>query len=267
MYLTKKHIVTIVLRTLLFAVMAVALFMMSDKEPLNRIRWLTIPTAVFSGIYAVLDPFIAPTAFGVSPFISEYNYFVEKELRPAAFIEYCNRTLNGTEFAVKKPDFDVLSRVLCAYELLGDEESAEKIRDEMLSTQKGKKLTHARLVRIDRMFELGQTEEADAELAEIERSNPDMLSRSIIANIRNSSRAKALGDYITAETFYLLTLRRSGKKKGVTLNAHYSLGKLYKELGRTEDAREHLCYCVENGGECVMKTDAAKLLEELTESA
>lgn len=267
MYLTKKEKTTVTVRTIIFVVLAVLFFLFWRSGTMTKTKTLSAVFFWITAVFAVLDPIILPVSLGVSPFLSKYNKLVENDLRPAEYLEYYNKAVNAPDLVVKKPDLNVLKTVMDSYEFLNDEEGQKRILAEMLETQTGKYLVRARLTEISLKYSEGRIEEADAALAEIERSSPDAVARQYISNIRRYSRAKATGDYLTAETYCLTLLGRVKKRKALCLAVHYGLAEIYAASERYAEAKEQLAFCTENGGETAYPARAKEMLDSLPASA
>ena len=83
--------------------------------------------------------------------------------------------------------------------------------------------------------------------------------------ITDSDRALAYGDYIIAEEYFkkaLVSKFPHNTPLSILYN-HYHLAEIYVKTNRPDEAKEHLEYCIQNGGETGIPAEARKMLNNV----
>lgn len=204
-------------------------------------------------------------AEGKGSLLNSGNKLIYKDLRPAEFIHLYEEKRDSSENVVSTPDFDVLRLVTAAYDALGDTEHELETIEEMLSIASEKKKPLANLLKASVLYSIGRLEEAERLFSQVQNEKMNMEAKMMSEIILKSDRAMALGDYATAEIFNKQMLQQSFPKNTPfsLLYIHFSLAKIYCRTERIQEAKVHCRYCVENGGETAIKSEAANLLKDL----
>lgn len=202
---------------------------------------------------------------GKGKLINLGNKLVLKELRPAEFIRLYEEKRDCPDNVVSKPDFEVLQLLLVAYEALGDKQHETETLEQMLLIAPKKKKSVSKLLKAIVFYNTGRVEEADRIYSEVLSEKVDLMTKYLFDNIIKSDRAMAVGDYAVAEVYYEQLLAKTSPKNSplTILYAHYNLAKIYIATERSEEAKTHLNYCIENGGDTFMKSKATDILNAL----
>ena len=204
-------------------------------------------------------------AEGEGKLINLGNKLVRVDLKPAEFIEHYEMLKNADDLVIKKPSVDVLRVVSLAYDLLDDRENALATANEMIDIASDKKKNLAKLLKSSLLFSYGETEEAETLFNKIQKQKLNITCSGLADVILKSDRAIAMGDYKTAEVFFLNTLERSFPNPDILdkLICHYQLGEIYAKLQDNDKAIEHYEYCASFGGETAIQKSVSKKLEIL----
>jgi len=220
---------------------------------------------LFCGFYI----FTGRYSEGKAKLINSATKLIRNELKPAEFLMEYNAIRFSNDLVVNKPDFDVLQRVATAYDLLDDEENALLTVEQMIATSKGKKKNRAYLLKASLLYSNGKTEEAEALFFEVQKQKLDVISKSLCDTILKGDRALALGDYKTAEAYFLKSLTQSFPKadKLMTLIYYHKLGEIYEKTKEPQKALYYYQYCIENGGATAIRRNAAESIARLSNPA
>ena len=265
MFLTKKSVTKIALMAILyFLIGSVSIafgvcfnslgFYDSSFFVIGIVLYLICPPIVLWGRYSE----------GVGKVVARYNKLVRRELKPAEFIKEYEELKASPKLVVCKPRYDLLGCLCVAYEYLGDHEKALSVAEESISVA-GKKKSRALLLKASLLYSCDRVEEAERILEEVERSNPDLISKGMIDMIRKSDRAMAIGDYNTAIITGLVRLEQKFPKLDnlAEVVLRCGIAEAYEKLGDIENAVIYYRYCAEHGGETAIKTTAQTALERL----
>ena len=202
---------------------------------------------------------------GKGKLINIGNKLVNHQLRPAEFIHLYEEKRDSSENVVSKPDFDVLILVVTAYDDLGDTERELETLEKMLSIASEKKKPFVNLLKSSVLFSIGKIEEAEQLFGEVQNRKMDPITKMMSDIILKSDRAMALGDYKIAEIHSKQQLAQTFPKNTPLslLDIHFRLAKIYYKTGRLDEAKNHYNYCVENGGETAIKSEAANMIKFL----
>ena len=193
---------------------------------------------------------------------------VRKELKPAEFIKEYERLTSSDDLIVNKPGVDVLNQLAVAYYALGDNASCLATVDKMISVARGKARGFAMLVKSSFLFSLGEHDEAERLFCEAQSMKLDFLGKFLADQILKGDRAIAIGDYRLAEAHNLKKLNDTSPALDNLgkLTVHHTLGEIYEKMGEGGKAITHYSYCVENGGETVMRATAKDAVERLSQN-
>lgn len=221
--------------------------------------------ALVSLLFCFLTRKGMPYTEGKAKLVSKGIKLVRRELRPAEFVRLYEEKKNCPDNAVIKPDVEVLCILLLAYDLLGKSDKVLEVLDEMDSASNEKTKKRVKLIRAGILYDMSMVEEAEAIYGEVASSKLDFATKMSLDAVIRGDRARALGDYVTAEAYFKQNLDASSKNTDpcTLLNCHINLGEIYVAKGEGEKAREHLCWCAENGGETAVKTKAEEMLKNL----
>lgn len=263
MFLTRKSLKKINLLTGAYLVWGAFCFIVSVVFALLSIEYVPlIVIGVFSIAFGALVRVSGKYAEGKGKLINSGNKLVHMELRPAEFIRLYEEKRDSPDNVISSPDFDVLSLVVTAYDALGDSESALTTLDQIISIAPDKKRPLAKIIRASILYSVGRIEEAEQLYREVQNEEMDYMAKAVLDVMLKCDRAMALGDYTTAEAYNKQLLARTFPKNTplTVLYAHFALAKIYCATERLEQAKVHLNYCVENGGETAIKSDAVDML-------
>lgn len=202
---------------------------------------------------------------GKGNLINSGNKLVFHELRPGEFIRIYEEKRDYPDNVISTPDYDVLQLLVTAYDALGDPDSALEVLEQMGAIAPEKKKIHVKLLKTGLLFSIGRVDEAGLLYAEVVSSDMDMITKALLDVVMRSDRAMALGDYATSEGYYLQALRAPFPRNTPLsiLYAHFALAKIYVATGRAEEAKIHLNYCIQNGGDTNIKPDSKEILCKL----
>lgn len=190
--------------------------------------------------------------------ITEGNKLLIQQLRPAEFVRlYEERSADQTN-VIAKPDSDVLQLLLTAYDVMGEQDRALEIAEQLLTVAPEGKRSIAKVLKCSLLFSIGRTEEAEDLYRELISGKMNMLTKNIADVLMKTDRALSLGDYTTAEACFNQSLTRKFPKPTPLsrLSAHYYLAKICYKTNRTDEAESHRKFCIENGGETMMQRQA-----------
>ncbi len=266
MFLTKKSLKKILLMVICYFLLgsiSIALWAVFNSMGVNENFLLILGIIVY--LLCILFVFWGRYAEGEGMLINLGNKLVRQELKPAEFIKHYEELKNCGDLVIKKPSIDVLRVALIAYDLLNDRENALATVDEMIDVASDKKQNLAKLLKSAVLFSYGQNQAAEILFNEIQKQKLNIVCSGLVDIIIKSDRAMAMGDYKTAEVYYLNTLGRSFPKpdKIQTLLSNYHLGEVYEKLQDTDKAIKHYRYCVNFGGETAIKTSAIEKLQHI----
>ena len=221
---------------------------------------------VISLVLGVVVYFSGRYTEGKGKLLINGNKLINNELRPAEFIRAYEEARDCPDNVVSKPDFDILSLVTAAYGSLDENEKALETIEQMIAAVPEKKKAHAQLLKAAVLFDMGKTEEAEELFNRVQSEKLNLITKGMADTILKSDRARAMGDYKTAENYYNQVLTRTfPKNTPLSLVAtHYNLADIYCRTDRTCEAKTHLEYCVQNGGETAIKKDAEEKLKVLS---
>ena len=115
------------------------------------------------------------------------------------------------------------------------------------------------------LFDKGRKEEAEEIYVEVLRGKKDAFTTAQLDAVTKCDRALAMGDYAVAEEYCKQQLIRSFPKPtpyGDVVN-HFKLAEIYCKTNRSDEAKQHLNYCIENGKELPIVNKAREMLEKL----
>ncbi len=204
-------------------------------------------------------------AEGKSKTVSMGIKLIRRELKPGEFISRYELLKASDDLIIDKPCFEILQLLVTAYDLQNDEEAALKAADEMIAAAKGSKKTAAALLKVSVLFSFGKRDEAEELFNRIKEQKLNITCTALVDVILNTDRAKAFGEFKTAEAYLLQSLKRRFPKPDrlEMLVSHYTLGEIYDELKDFDAAAVHYRYCAENGGETALKHTAAERLRNM----
>lgn len=217
--------------------------------------YILCPLIVLCGIYAE----------GKGKLVNLGNKLVRNDLNPREFIAHYENLKSSPDLVVNKPSLEVLLMVLAAYEALDDKERIFATLDEMLLIAKDKKKSFVKLLKASCLFDNGKIDEAEALFSEVSSSKTDFLCVALSDSILKTDRAKAIGDYKTAEVNLLKRLEQKFPKRDNLSNLvlYFNLAEIYEKTADIEKAVSYYEYCVQNGGETAIKASAKEALERL----
>lgn len=220
-------------------------------------------------LFSVFCILIGRYSEGKAKLINLATKLIRNELKPARFLMEYNAIRFSKDLVVNKPDFDILQSVATAYDLLDDEQNALLTVEQMIATTDGKKKNRAYLLKSSLLYSNGKTEEAEKLFFWVQKQKLDVISKALCDNILKGDRAIAVGDYKTAEAYFLNSLTKSFPKPDKLMNLIYchKLGEIYEKTGEREKAVYYYQYCVMNGGETMIRRDAAEAIGRLTGTA
>jgi len=266
MFLTRKAQKKIRLLTGAYYVLGLFCFLVSAM-----FSWLGMEIKVLmilgiiSLVLGVLFGATGKYAEGTGKLINSGNKLVFHELRPAEFIRLYQEKRDCPENVIVKPSFDVLRLLLTAYSALGNYDRELEVLDQMLSIASEKQKRIAKLLKSSLLFSIGKVEEANILYNQVLNEKMDLITKGTLDIVMKTDRAIALGDFATAEAYFKQKLAASFPKNTPlsTLYLHLCLGKIYYSTGRSEQAKIHFNYCIENGGETAIPSEASNLLEKM----
>lgn len=266
MFLTRKELRRTNWLTALYLISGVLFLIAAAAFPyLNELDWLFTFIGVLSLVFGIVYGPVSRYTDGKGNLITSANKLVYRQLRPAEFIRLYIQKRDCPDNVVIKPDFDLLLMLSVAYDSLGDREHALEALDQMIFIAPEKKKPYARLLKASLLYAEDRVEEAEQLYREAQKGKMGIMAKSTAELLLKTDRAMALGDYAPAEVFYKQMLAQSFPKHPPlsVLIAHFTLGKICSLTDRPGEAREHLTYCLENGGETAIKAKAADLLNGL----
>ena len=265
MFLTRKAQNAINWLTVAYCVLGALFLMLAGLSSWDDDSWALVRVGIFAIAFGVILRPVMRYSLGTNKLLLSANKLVYKQLRPAEFIRLYTQKRDCPDNVVAKPDFSVLNLLTVAYDVLDDSEHALQTLEQMLSIAPEKKKAHAMLLKASLLYDQGRLEEAERLYREVRNRKTDALTKATADVVLKTDRAMAMGDYATAEDYFRQMLAQAFPKHPPLslLTAYYHLGKLCALTNRPEEAKEHLTYCIENGGETAMKTKAAALLSAL----
>ena len=266
MFLTKKALFKIWFITITYAVFGVIWFLMPIVH--TALRSDSVRYVVFGIIFLLLSVFFykwGRFAEGKGKLLSKGKKLIHYELRPAEFIRLYEESRDCPDNVISKPDFDVLWVVLSAYDVLDDVEREFEALEHKSIVAPEKKKPLVKILKASMLFDKGRTEEAESLYFEVLNGKKDLTTMATLDVLAKCDRAKAMGDYATAEAYYRQKLIKSFPKNTPLdiILARFSLAEICCKTDRKEEAKEHFNYCVENGGETSMASTAREMLEKL----
>lgn len=266
MFLTRKDLTKIRILTGLYIGLGTVSFIFYFLFSLEGISAeLFVLLGILSFVLSILSFVSGRYGEGTAKLLKNGNKLVYKQLRPAEFIKQYEAKRYSPENIVSKPDFNVLSLVVLAYDILGDTEQKLITLEELIATAPEKKKNIAKLHKAAVLFDLGNTEEADRIFSEVQSGKMNAIAKAVADTVLKTDRAMALGDYKTAETYNRQLLARSFPKQSPLslLVINFNLAKICLNTGRADEAKTYYLYCAEHGGETAVKTEAEQILETL----
>lgn len=269
MFLTKKSlkkikcVVGVYIGTGVFCLVATILFAYFELDTESD-KFIVILGAL-SLLLALLYRKMGRYAEGKGKLITQGNKLVCYELRPEEFIRLYEQARYCPDNVVSQPDFDVLRMVEVAYETMGENERMLETLDQLLAIATVRTKPLAIALKSGTLYELGQTEEAEELYAQVVNMEPNFATRPAMEVLVKLSRAMAYGDYTTAEAYCRQRLQNKSFPKStplMTLSITFSLARICCNTNRPDEARQHLQYCIENGGETIYKLNAEELIKE-----
>lgn len=262
MFLNKKSLTKIRLLAGTYLVLSASCFLIAILFSAWQIEY---KSHIFLGcLCLVLMPIFYKIGYyseGKGKLIAKGNQLICHELRPAEFIRLYEEKRDDPTNSITKPDFDVLRQLLTAYDALGDTDSALKIIDQMIQIAPDKKIHEAKLLKASLLFSVGNhNEEAETIYRDVVSGQLNILTKALADAVMKCDRALALGDDATAEIFLKQSLTQKFSKPTPLsrLSAHYHLARICYRANRMEEAEEHRQYCIENGGDTSMQSDAVE---------
>ena len=267
MILTKKSIIKIALIVAAYWVLGggcIALGLLFRSIGFVGDRALLWLGGIALGV-GVLLIFWGRYAEGEGILVNSGNRWIRKELKPAEFIRQYENLQSSGSLVVNRPGVYVCYLLVLAYDCLNEKEKTMAAADAMIAVAGKKKKAFASLIKVSILFSEGETEEAEALFAEVQKQKLNFLCRTLVDSIVKSDRAMAMGDYKLVEAYNLGLLSRSFPKLDPlgTVLVHYRLGEIYEKLEDKEKALPYYRYCVENGGELALRMAAAEAIERL----
>ena len=266
MFLTKKSLRKILIMAICYFMLgsiSVVLWAFFNSMGINENFLLILGIIVY--LLCVLIFFWGRYAEGKGKLINLGNKLVRNELKPAEFIKQYEVLINSDELVINKPSIDVLRVALLAYDLLDDRENALKTVNKMIHVTSNKEQDLAKLLKSAVLFSYGEIQEGELLFNEMQNKKLNIVCSGLIDIILKSDRAMAMGDYKTAEAYYLKTLARKFPKldKIEMLISNYLLGKIYIKLQDTDKAIKYYEYCANFGGETAIKESAIEILQRI----
>ena len=193
------------------------------------------------------------------------NKLVCRELRPAEFIKAYEQARDCIDNVISKPDFDVLKMVTTAYDCMGETERALETIEQMQSIASEGMKPIAIIFKSSMLYGLGRVEEAEELYSQAVNMELNFAAKSAMEALMKLDRAVALKDYTTAEAYGKQLLNKTFPKNTplTILVINFTLAEICYKTDRLEETKSYLEYCVENGGETVIKTSASDMLKEL----
>ena len=133
---------------------------------------------------------------------------------------------------------------------------------QMLAIAPEKKKPGILLIKSAVLFDVGKCAEAEQLFRQVQNGKTDLFTRATADLVVHSDRARALGDYATAETYYRQILLRPNSRTTPLhlLVAHFKPATICQMTDRTDEVSAHYRYCAERGGETDMRAKAAEFL-------
>ena len=260
MFLTKKSLRKIRLLVGADLLVAAFSFLSAIVFALLEMEYLTL---VLIGCLCLVLAFLSYKtghyAESKGKLIAEGNKLLTQELRPNEFIRLYEEKSTDQTNVITKPDSDVLQLLLTAYDVMGEQNRALEIAEQLLTIAPTRKLNIVKILKCSLLFNTDRTDEAENLYREVINGEMDMITKNVADILMKTDRALSLGDYTTAECYFNQSLTQKFPKPTPLskLSAHYHLAKICYKTGRTEEAEEHRKYCIENGGETGMQREAA----------
>ena len=266
MFLTRKARNSINWLTIAYCVLGVLLLLLAGFDALlGAVSWELVCIGILAIAFGFLLRPIMRYSLGTNKLLMRANKLVYHQLRPGEFIRLYIQKRDCPDNVVAKPDFNVLNQLAVAYDALDDTAHVQETLDQMLSIAPEKKKAYAMLLKAGMLYGKGQKEEAEQLYREAQNGKLDFMTKATADVVLKTDRAMALGDYATAEAYFKQMLAQSFPKHPPlsVLIAHYNLGKIYALTNHPEKAKEHVNYCLENGGETAIKAKTAEILDFL----
>ena len=263
MFLTKKALRKINLLTGAYFILSAVLFILSLIYTLLDLKCTFL---VILGFISFIGGLICIKSGryseGKGKLIGKGYRLVHHDLRPAEFIRLYEEKRDDPENVISAPDFDILSMLAIAYDSLGDEERCLETTNKLIDIAPEKKKAEAKLLKCSLLYNMEKTEEADLIFAEVQKEDLPLPLKGLSEILIKSDRAMAYGDYLMAEKYF--KDRISAKFPHNTplskLYTHINLAKIYIKTDRPDEAKAHIDYCIQNGGETAIPRDAEKML-------
>lgn len=130
-----------------------------------------------------------------------------------------------------------------------------------------KKRSFANLIKVSYLFSYDIKDEAENIFNETQKLKLSFMCKALTDAILKSDRAMVMGDYKTAELYYLTMLEQAFPKLDNLgkLIAHYKLGEVYEKLQDNEKAVFYYKYCANHGGETAIRLSAKSAIERIQE--
>ncbi len=267
MFLTRKSLKKINALTIVYCAMSVVFFSIFVVFKWLRISEdnLLLVFVILPLIMCIIFRMVGRYAEGKGKLINSGNKLIFQELRPDEFVRLYEEKRDCPDNVISKPDFDVLRMLVAAYDAMGDTSNVLNTIEEMLSIAPEKKKMVVKLLKSAALFDRGEIENAELIYSEAINQKMNTMTRMVFDAVTKCDRAIAIGDFTTAEAYTKQTLTQKFPPNTPLsiLYAHFHLAKIYCATDRLEEAKEYLKYCVENGGETVLKAEAAERLEKL----
>ena len=267
MFLTKKELTKIRLSTIAYFALGVLCYLLvyyfDCPDILTYLVRLLGHICIGFGVVLALS---GRYGQGTGTLIQSANKLIMQELRPADFIRLYEEKSSCPDNVIAKPSFDTLNMMVLAYDALGDSDRALSILEQMLSFPSEKNWLIANTMKAAVLYDAGRIEEGEAIYTEIIKVKKNWYAKMLIDALTRADRAMAIGDYATAEAYYeeVQTKKFPKQTPYTTLSRYFNLAKIYSMTNRIDKARIYLDYCIENGGQTGIKTEAAEKLKELS---
>ncbi len=266
MFLTKKALFKIWFMTITYAVFGVIWFLMPIVH--TALRPDSVKYVIFGSICLLLALLFykwGRIAEGKGKLLRKGRKLIYFEMRPAEFIRLYEEARDCPSNVVSEPDFDVLTMLAAAYDALDDEEHELEILEQMSRIEFKNKATHVKILKASVLFDKGRKEEAEEIYDQVLQDEKNPLITAMFESVTKCDRALAMGDYAVAEEYCKQQLIRSFPKPtpyGDVVN-HFKLAEIYCKTNRSDEAKQHLNYCIKNGKELPIVNKAREMLEKL----
>lgn len=266
MFLTKKAVVKLILLAGLQFVVGSACMVSALVFACWQAEWTELfVLGILAYLLCVSTVFLNRQNEGVNKHLLLGSRLILRELKPAEFLRQYEALRNAPNLVINRPRPEILQMVALAHHVLNDNEKALAAYDEAIAVAGGKKEATAKLLKAAALFGCGRVPEAEALFAEARAAELNWLGRKLVDTLLKTDRAKALGEYETAMTYYRQLLERQSHRMDNLnrLMLHFELGDLCEKVQDPQNAVLYYQYCVSYGGETGIKTAAEAALERL----